>query len=105
MEAQGVECVCVVDPATELLAVILFLWWAEQAKPKKTVLCSDSVAVLLDLRNGASRSGNNLVNETTELRRWHGRVGYGALSIQGSREVKSSKGIYIKILQCDQRRS
>lgn len=54
MEAQSV--VCVVDPATELLAVILALWWAEEAKPKKTVLCSDSVAVLLALRNGASKS-------------------------------------------------
>lgn len=80
LEKQGVEYV--VDPetqqgvqltngvsvfTTELLAIIWAFWWAEQAKPKKTVFCSASVAALLALRNGTSRSRNDFVNETLPI--------------------------------------
>ena len=48
---------------TEITAIIWALWWIEQVKPGKVIICSDSAAALIALRRGTSRARNDLVNE------------------------------------------
>ncbi len=48
---------------TELLAIILALQWIEEVQPERTVICSDSMAVLTSLLSGKSEARQDLVFE------------------------------------------
>ena len=49
--------------ATEISAIIWALWWVEQVKPDRVVICSDSAAALVALRSRTSRARADLINE------------------------------------------
>ncbi|KAI7808137.1 hypothetical protein IRJ41_016520 [Triplophysa rosa] len=51
---------------TELLATMLALQWIEEVQPERTVICSDSMAVLTSLLSGKSEARQDLVFEVLQ---------------------------------------
>jgi len=49
--------------ATELLAILWALWWVEDVKPDRVLICSDSAAALTALQVGKSKARPDLINE------------------------------------------
>ena len=48
---------------SEVLALLGALWWIEDVKPERVLLCSDSVAALVALREGKLKARPELIQE------------------------------------------
>ena len=48
---------------TELLTIVWALRWMEDIRPNKVVICSDSAAALMSLREAKSKARPDFINE------------------------------------------
>ena len=50
----------------ELLAILLALWWIEEGRSSRCIICSDSMAALISISNGKSTCRPDLVYEVLQ---------------------------------------
>ena len=66
-ERQIQQSIRITDHASvftaELLAILWAMWWIEEVKPAKSLICSDSAAALVALRGGESKARSDLIWE------------------------------------------